>query len=122
MTYINYYETYAQKGYLEDLLWDENQRYFGMANPGFPIRSSVLKEVEQEEATLLMNGKDLTMTEHEKKMIDDIIYNGQVRRMLIDPEIWNVVQEEVPYYFSGERSVEETAGMIQSRVQIILQE
>ena len=60
--------------------------------------------------------------EKEREILEDIIYNEEASRMLIDPKIWNVIREETPYYFEGERSVEETACIIQSRVQIILQE
>ena len=108
--------------FIESLLWDSNQHYLGRINPGFPIRNSVFEEMKQKEITLRADGETVTMSENEKEILEDIIYNEEVSRMLIDPKIWNVIREETPYYFEGERSVEETVCIIQSRVQIILQE
>lgn len=67
-------------------------------------------------------GELLTITESEIFILEDIIYNGSLIRASINPDIWSVIYEETAPYFAGDKSAEEVARIIQSRVQIILQE
>ncbi len=53
---------------------------------------------------------------------NDIIYNGELSNLSIDPDIWTVIWEETAPYFAGDKSVQEVAHIIQGRVQIILAE
>lgn len=110
--------------FIESLLWESNQKYSGMVNPGFPVRSSLLKEMEIEAKNeqYRINGEVLTITENEISILEDIIYNEELRPVMIDSDIWSVIQEETASYFAGDKSAEETAHIIQSRVQIILAE
>lgn len=108
--------------FIESLLLESNQKYRGIANPGFPIRSSVLKEMAEEGMTIRSNGVEMAMTADEILILEDIIYNRELSRVLIDPDIWAVVREETASYFAGDKSAQEAAHIIQSRVRIILQE
>lgn len=110
--------------FIESLLWESNQKYSGIANPGFPVRKSVLEEVAAEAGReqLRSGGEMLTITENEILILEDIIYNGNLSRVSIDRDIWSVIYEETAPYFAGDKSAEEVAHVIQSRVQIILQE
>lgn len=111
--------------FIESLLWESNQKYRGMTNGGFPIRGSILKEMAAEamNETIRLNHKEYSpITENEVAMIDDIIYNRELSRVSIDPDIWSVVQEETAAYFAGDKTAQEVARIIQGRVQIILQE
>lgn len=110
--------------FIESLLWEANQKYRGIANPGLPVRRSVLKEMAEEDKNVQvrLGSELLTITDKEIAVLEDIIYNGDLSRILIDPGIWSVVQEEAAPCFAGDKSVEETAHIIQSRVQLILGE
>lgn len=110
--------------FVESLLWESNQKYSGVAEPGFPIRISVLEEMEEEakKDQVRSGGEMLTITEREIAIMEDIIYNGSLSRVLIDPNIWVVIQEETDSYFAGDKSAQETAHIIQNRVQLILDE
>lgn len=110
--------------FIESLLWESNQKYSGITNPGFPVRKSVLEEMaaEAENEQVNSGGELLTITESEIFILEDIIYNGSLIRASINPDIWSVIYEETAPYFAGDKSAEEVARIIQSRVQIILQE
>lgn len=110
--------------FIESLLWESNQKYSGITNPGFPVRKSVLEEMAAEAGSEQVGsgGELLTITESEISILEDIIYNGSLIRTSINPDIWSVIYEETAPYFAGDKSAEEAAHIIQSRVQIILQE
>lgn len=111
-----------QEEFIESLLWESNQKYSGMVNPGFPVRSSVLKEMTRKDMTIGFGKEKLTVTENEVSILEDIIYNGELSSTLLEPNIWSVIWEETTPYFAGDKSVEETVHIIQSRVQLILGE
>lgn len=111
--------------FIESLLWESNQKYRGVTNPGLPIRKTVLEELAveaQNEQIRINGGEALTMTESEIAIVENIIYNKKLRRASLDPEIRLVVQEETAPYFAGDKSAQEVANIIQSRVRLILQE
>lgn len=110
--------------FIESLLWESNQKYSGIVEPGFPVRSSVLKDMAEEAKgeALSANGKMLTMTDAEIRILEDILYNGKLCNGMLDPDIWSVVEEEAAFYFNGDKSAWDVAHIIQSRVELILQE
>lgn len=110
--------------FIESLLWDSNQKCLGIVNPGLPIRSSILQEVEDEskDQGVKINGEVTKITDGEIAIQEDIIYNGELVGTLINPDIWAVVQEEAASYFAGDKTAAEVAHIIQSRVGIILGE
>ncbi|MCM1102263.1 MAG: ABC transporter substrate-binding protein [Clostridium sp.] len=111
--------------FIESLLWESNQKYRGISNPGLPIRISVLEELAEQtksETYRFNNGEQLTITENEIAIVEDILYNGELCRVSLDPDIRSVIDEEAAAYFAGDRSAQEAAHIIQSRVQLILQE
>ncbi len=111
--------------FIESLLWESNQKCLGMVNPGFPIRSSILKEkaVEALDVPIRINNKDVEpVTGRETLILEDVIYNGELNSILIDPIIQSVIEEETVLYFNGDKSAQETAHIIQNRVQLMLGE
>lgn len=110
--------------FIESLLEEPNQKYSGITNPGFPVRSSVLKELAEESKGISVRsgGEMLTITDAEIRIQEDILYNGKLSKGMLDPEIRSVVLEEAAPYFAGDKSAEDVAHIIQSRVEIILQE
>ena len=55
-------------------------------------------------------------------MINDVIYQGEFVYMEVDSYIRSILQEEAAAYFAGDKTAEETARVIQSKVQLILEE
>ncbi|MCD8378950.1 MAG: ABC transporter substrate-binding protein [Lachnospiraceae bacterium] len=110
--------------FIESLLWESNQKYSGLTDPGFPVRKSVLEELaaEAKDVQISSGGELLTINGNEISILTDIIYNGSLSRTSIDPDVWAIISEETAAYFVGEKSAEDVAQVIQSRVWIILQE
>lgn len=108
--------------FVESLLWESNQNYPGIVNPGFPIRSSLQKEMAKENMTTYFGKEKLLITESEIAILEDIIYNGELSSTTLDPNIESIIREETAPYFEGHKNAQETAHIIQSRVQLILTE
>ena len=110
--------------FVESLLQEENQVYHAMTNPGIPIRRSVLERMKEEEGWTEMayrvGDELLTTSEAEFQIVENIIANG-----IFVPEnvnIWSIIEEETAAYFAGDKSAEEVAHIIQSRVGLMLAE
>ncbi len=108
--------------FLESLLAEDWQRKRTGANPGFPVRKSILKEFEEAGSGVRVGKEVLTLTEKELLIMEDVIYNGEFVRGRLDETIWNIVEEETAPYFAGDKSAEEVVKIIQSRVGLMLQE
>lgn len=110
--------------FLESLLSDSNQKYSGVTEPGFPIRKSVLNELAEEskDIEIRAGGEMQTITDSEIQVLKDILYNGKICNAMINPSIRSVIQEETAAYFAGDKDAWDVAHIIQSRVDIIIQE
>lgn len=111
--------------FLESLFKEENQKYHPMGNPGIPIRRSVLEKMKEEEwmdVRCKVGDELLTMSEAEYRIIENVIYNGEFVPARINDDIWNIIEEEAAAYFAGDKSAEEVAHIIQSRVGLLLAE
>ena len=51
---------------------------------------------EAESVDFRSGGEMITITEREISIIEDIIYNGKLSSVMINPNIWTVIQEETP--------------------------
>ncbi len=110
--------------FLESLLSESNQKYSGITEPGFPIRKSVLDELAEESKRMeiKVGGEMQTVTDSEIQILKDILYTGKICNGMMDPSIRSVIQEETEAYFSGDKNAWDVAHIIQSRVDIIIQE
>lgn len=111
--------------YIESLLTDSYQDMHGMVNSGLPIRDSAIQrsaaEVLGEKNT--MNHIPYEITEADIKIIDDIIRNGEFFTIEDrDYQIQDIILEEAGAYFTGGKSAEEVAHIIQNKVQLMLDE
>lgn len=61
------------------------------------------------------------LTEEEAQTIRDIVYNA-TSEAAYDQNLMNIITEEAEYYFNGEKSAQEIAGIIQSRAQLYIDE
>lgn len=112
--------------FLESLLQEENQTYHAMNNPGIPIRRSVLERMKEEEGwadeRYKVGGELLATSEAEFQIVENIIANGTFVPENINKDIWSIIEEETAAYFAGDKSAEEVAHIIQSRVGLMLAE
>ncbi|MBD5529056.1 MAG: extracellular solute-binding protein [Lachnospiraceae bacterium] len=108
--------------FMESLLGEVNQRCQNVYDVGFPIRESMMRELKEEGAVLTVDREEVTMTESEFRIVDNVLQSGEFTRTLLNYNIWVVIEEEANAYFAGDKSVEEVAHIIQSRVEIILNE
>ena len=62
------------------------------------------------------------MSEAEFEIIEDVVYNGTFVPRSINSDIWNIIEEETAAYFAGDKSAEDVAHIIQSRIGLLLAE
>ncbi len=112
--------------FVESLLQEENQVYHAMTNPGIPIRRSVLERMKEEEGWTEMayrvGDELLTTSEAEFQIVENIIAHGIFVPENVNEDIWSIIEEETAAYFAGDKSAEEVAHIIQSRVGLMLAE
>lgn len=111
--------------FLESLLKEENQKFHPMAQAGVPIRRSVLENMKEEEwkdVTCREGDELLTMSEEEYQIIENVVYNGVFVPDRMNEDIWDIIEEEAAAYFAGDKSAEDVAHIIQSRVGLLLAE
>ncbi len=110
--------------FLESLLSESNQKYSGVTEPGFPIRKSVLNELAEESKRMevKVDGEMQTVTDAEIQILKDILYTGKICNGMMNPDIRSVIQEETAAYFAGDKDAWDVAHIIQSRVNVIIQE
>ncbi len=92
----------------------------------FPVRISSLEKKFGQAMELESNnyGFEDTWTEVTQEDIDALyeVINASCDGSVLDQHIWNIIEEEAEVYFGGEKSAEETAMIIQNRVQIYVSE
>lgn len=110
--------------FIESLLWESNQKYSGIVEPGFPVRGSMLKDLAEESKSMefRVNGEMLTITDAEIRILEDVLYNGKLCNGMLDPDISSVIREEAATYFAGDKDAWDVARIIQGRAEIILNE
>ena len=64
----------------------------------------------------------LTTSEAEFQIVENIIANGIFVPENVNEDIWSIIEEETAAYFAGDKSAEEVAHIIQSRVGLMLAE
>ncbi len=109
---------------------------------GFPVLKSVLDErlqstmkkpshineetgaKEEYDYTYYINGEEISVDPFTQAEFDEIsaFISSVNKRSYYNEEIINIVKEEAESFFSGQKSAEEVAGIIQSRVQIYVDE
>ena len=61
-------------------------------------------------------------TQEEVDQVKDLVYNTTAVAGAVSDDITNIITEEAAAYFSGQKSAEDVAGIIQSRMQVYLSE
>lgn len=108
--------------FLESLLGETHQKWQRAHDFGFPIRRTVLAELRADGAELMVDREKKTMTENEFQIVDNVLQSGTFTRTVTGRDIWVIIEEESAFCFAGDKSVEEVAHTIQSRVEMLLSE
>lgn len=89
----------------------------------FPLRrDSLRKMLEEAAARSADNGaEEGAFGQEDSDGLYEVIYNTNCSQVY-DADIWRIVEEEAGSCFAGDKSIEEAAGVIQSRAEIYVQE
>lgn len=74
------------------------------------------------EETFRIQGDEYHVETEDKELFDRILENGVFQSGALDEKIINIIQEETAAFFAGDKGAQETAHIIQSRVQLVLDE
>lgn len=83
------------------------------------------EEITQEyNNELYIKGRSVTIPIAQQKDIDEVtrMIENTDSRAMIDQNISNIINEESGAFFAGQKSAEETAGIIQNRVSVYIGE
>ena len=111
--------------FVDSLLGEEFQR--NHIKFVFPIRLDILKEsfqeaMEEKDPEMFQGGEiPRPATREEIDALFEGICGAQSSR-IFDPNIWNIIREDVEPYFEGSKTIEEVMNLIQSRVSIYVSE
>ena len=61
-------------------------------------------------------------TQADVDQVKDLVYNTTAVNGAVSNDITNIIKEEAAAYFSGQKSAEDVAAIIQSRMQVYLSE
>lgn len=61
-------------------------------------------------------------TQEDVDQVKDLVYNTTAVSGAVSDDITNIINEEAAAYFSGQKSAEDVAKIIQSRMQVYLSE
>ena len=91
---------------------------------GWPARKDAYDAMWEKagEETFKIQGNEYHVETEDKELFDRILKNGAFQSGALDEKIINIIQEETAAFFAGDKSSRETAHIIQSRVQLVLDE
>ena len=91
--------------------------------PPYHYNSKGEKEVE-DDMTMYVNGQETKIDPMTQADVDNMmkLLTSADHTVRFDIDLWKIVDEEAQAFFSGQKSVDETAAMIQSRATIYLSE
>lgn len=92
-----------------------------MKKPTYEDETGAMVEYDQ---THYVGGQEIVITPMSQKEVDEVIaYISSIDQIYTyDMELVNIIEEEAAHYFAGQKKVEEVAGIIQSRIQIYVNE
>jgi hypothetical protein len=79
---------------------------------------------EPETSSVFLNGKEIKIPVPSQEDIDTVmnIINSLDMKVSVDSKITGIINEEAGAFFAGQKSAENTADIIQSRVKVYISE
>ena len=111
--------------FVSSLLGEEFQRHH--LKFVFPIRLDILQEsfqeaMEEKDPEKYLGGEPPhAATQEEINVLFEGICSAQSNR-IFDPNIWNIIAEDVEAYFEGSKTIEEVMDLIQGRASLYMSE
>ncbi|MCM1190373.1 MAG: extracellular solute-binding protein [bacterium] len=107
--------------FIEFLLSEEEQTWYGDAHSGFPVRKDAFEAYLNRPYSAVRDYVGDNPGEGAKELADmaEHMRKGDTIRL---SEIWDIIWEEVPYLFEGDKDAKTVAELIQNRASIYLDE
>lgn len=145
-SYLEAREAYAisEKSRYKDVAWEFlryylTDEYQDTITYGLPVQKERFMELAQEamqkpywidqegnkveyDESFWMNGEEITLPPMSKEQVDAVIalISSVTKHPYINEEVLNLINEDMGAYFSGDKSAEDVAGLIQNRVQLYI--
>lgn len=108
--------------FLEYLLSEESQKWTEQEKISFPARKDAFDYYISESSLIDIDDDSSLTLEKEKDLIRLMVDNAYLKPSQVFSPVIRIITEESQAYFTGDRSVEETAKIIQNRVMLFYNE
>ncbi|MCM1065181.1 MAG: extracellular solute-binding protein, partial [Eubacterium sp.] len=108
--------------FMEFLLSEEEQSWYGSDLGGFPVRKDAFEAYLERPYHAVYNMADDHTSEETIRMLRDMMEHLRMSQIVRNGEISGIVAEETQAYFAGDKTVEQCVEIIQNRVQLYLDE
>ena len=107
--------------FLEFLLAEEQQRWYGFNRDIFPVNADAFNEYLARPNNVRGYADAVVSSEETQEKIRDMVSHLALNQNNAD-EINSIIKEELQAYFTGDKTVTQTTTIIQNRVQLYLDE
>lgn len=108
--------------FLEFMLSEEQQSWYGSEYAGFPVRKSAFDVYLMKPYSAVYTFQDDNPSEETAEAIRKMVEDMRVEQSAMVGQPYVIIQEEIQAYFAGDKTVEQCADIIQNRVQLYLDE
>lgn len=108
--------------FLEYMLSEEEQSWYGADSAGFPVRKSAFDVYLRKPYSPVYKMADENVSEETAEMIRQVMEHIHVEQSAVTGELNNIIYEEMQAYFAGDKTVEQCVEIIQNRAQLYLDE
>lgn len=108
--------------FLEFLLSEEEQSWYGSEFGGFPVRKSAFEDYLMKPYSRTYRFQGDNPSEETAEAIRNMTEHLYMRKFLNSGELYSIILEETQAYFAGDKSAEECVKIIQNRAQLYLDE
>lgn len=120
------YDNSARKdgawAFLEFLLSEEEQSWYGNGYGGFPVRKSAFEDYLMKPYSSTYRFQGDNPSEETAAAIRNMAEHLYMEKSLNSGELYLIVTEEIQAYFAGDKSAEDCVKLIQNRAQLYLDE
>ncbi len=108
--------------FLEYILSEDNQSWYGMEVSAFPVRKEAFEAYLTKPYSRVRSFVGDNPSEETAAVFREMLEHIQPEQGIHNVTITNILSEELQAYYAGDKTVEEATAIIQSRVQLYLDE
>lgn len=112
----------AAWAFIEYLLSEEQQSWYGTSFQGFPARKDAFESYLNKPYSQSLVFKDENPTEEYREYLRYMVQHMRGMQTIYTKELSNIMYEETESYFQGGKTAKEAASVIQNRIQLFLDE